>query len=42
MTFEQAVQHMKEVEYALNFETKPTEPAMKDINGINKPHTMDD
>ena len=25
----------------LNFETKPTEPATKDINMINKPHAME-
>ena len=41
-TFEQAVQNAKEVEYALNFKTKPTEPATKDINVINKPHAMED
>ena len=41
-TFEQAVQKTKEVEYVLNFEMKPTKPAMKDINVINKPHTKED
>ena len=37
-SFEQAVENTKEVEYALNFETRPTKPAMKDINMINKPY----
>ena len=41
-TFEQAVENMKEVEYALNFETKHTESLTKDINVINKTHPMED
>ena len=41
-TFEQAVENKKEVEYALNFETKHTEPGTKDINVINKTHPMED
>ena len=41
-TFEQAVENAKEMEYALNFETKHTEPGNKDINVINKTHPMED
>ena len=40
--FEQAVENTKKVEYALNFETKPTEPVTKDINVINKTHAIED
>ena len=41
-TFEQAVENTKEVEYALNFETKHTKPGTKDINVINKTHPIED
>ena len=41
-TFKEAVENEKEVEYALNFETKHTEPGTKDINMINKMHPMED
>ena len=40
-TFKEAVESAEAVEYALNFETKPTEPVTKDINMI-KPHSMED
>ena len=40
-TFKQAVENTKEVEYALNFETKPTKPATKDIDVINKMQPME-
>ena len=40
-TFKQAVENTKEVEYALSFETKPTKPASKDIDVINKTHPME-
>ena len=40
--FEQAVETAKEVEYALNFETKSTDEATKDINVINRPRPMED
>ena len=42
ITFKQAVENAKEVGYALNSETKHTEPETKDINLINKTHTMED
>ena len=41
-TFKQAVENTKEVEYALNFETKPTEPVTKDISMINKMYPIED
>ena len=40
--FEQTVENTKKVEYALNFETKSTEPVTKDINVINKTHAIED
>ena len=41
-SFDQAVESAKEVEYALNFETKSAESAPKEINVIGKPHPMED
>lgn len=42
-SFDQAVESTKEVEYALNFETKSTESAApKEINAIGKPYPMED
>jgi hypothetical protein len=41
-SFDQAVENAKEVEYALNFETKSAESAPKEINAIGKPHPMED
>ena len=40
-TFEQAIENVKEVEYALNSETEHTEPETKDNNVINKTHPME-
>ena len=37
-SFDQAVERSKDVKYALNFETKPTEPASNEINAISQPH----
>jgi hypothetical protein len=41
-SFNQAVESVKEVDYALNFETKSAESAPKEINAIGKPHPMED
>ena len=40
-TFEQAVKDAKAIEYALNFETKSTDPVAKEVNAISQPQPLE-